>query len=202
MSREALVLLVCCCDFRDGAERLIPSKSLGNAVIRAFPGLFRILRMCAPRRAAAVVRPRGREKSADRRRRILISRLLIIRASVPRRKSPFPAYFKGFPAVSPLIPPYPAFLKYPVSPHKCICSVSGADFLFQFLKDRKKFQPFFVQTAKKDRGALCATAVFKMVFLIEMLCRRLANTPSESGRWPSAPHICPHHCDWSCRTGG
>lgn len=116
MSREALVLLVCCCDFRDGAERLIPSKSLRNAVIRAFPGLFRILRMCAPRRAVAVVRPRGREKSADRRRRILISRLLIIRASVPRRKSPFPAYFKGFPAVSPLIPPYPAFLKYPVSP--------------------------------------------------------------------------------------
>lgn len=118
MSREALVLLVCCCDFRDGAERLISSKSLRNAVIRAFPGLFRILRMCAPRRAAAVVRPRGREKSADRRRRILISRLLIIRASVPRRKSPFPAYFKGFPAVSPLIPPYPAFLKYPVSPHQ------------------------------------------------------------------------------------
>lgn len=117
MSREALVLLVCCCDFRDGAERLIPSKSLRNAVIRAFPGLFRILRMCAPRRAAAVVRPRGREKSADRRRRILISRLLIIRASVPRWKSPFPAYFRGFPAVSPLIPPYPAFLKYPVSPH-------------------------------------------------------------------------------------
>lgn len=117
MSREALVLLVCCCDFRDGAERLIPSKSLRNAVIRAFPGLFCILRMCAPRRAAAVVRPRGREKSADRRRRILISRLLIIRASVPRRKSPFPAYFRGFPAVSPLIPPYPAFLKYPVSPH-------------------------------------------------------------------------------------
>ena len=122
MSRKALVLLVCCCDFRDGAERLIPSKSLGNAVIRAFPGLFRILRMCAPRRAAAVVRPRGREKSADRRRRILISRLLIIRASVPRRKSPFPAYFKGFPAVSLLIPPYPAFLKYPVSPQ------SGSNF--------------------------------------------------------------------------
>ena len=117
MSREALVLLVCCCDFRDGAERLISSKSLRNAVIWAFPGLLCILRMCAPRRAAAVVRPRGREKSADRRRRILISRLLIIRASVPRRKSPFPAYFKGFPAVSPLIPPYPAFLKYPVSPH-------------------------------------------------------------------------------------
>lgn len=117
MSREALVLLVCCCDFRDRAERLIPSKSLRNAVIWAFPGLLCILRMCAPRRAAAVVRPRGREKSADRRRRILISRLLIIRASVPRRKSPFPACFKGFPAVSPLIPPYPAFLKYPVSPH-------------------------------------------------------------------------------------
>lgn len=117
MSRKALVLLVCCCDFRDGAERLIPSKSLGNAVIRAFPGLFRILRMCAPRHAAAVVRPRERKKSADRRRRILISRLLIIRASVPRRKSPFPAYFKGFPAVSLLIPPYPTFLKYPVSPH-------------------------------------------------------------------------------------
>ena len=116
MSREALVLLVCCCDFRDRAERLIPSKSLRNAVIWAFPGLLCILRMCAPRRAAAVVRPRGREKSADRRRRILISRLLIIRASVPRWKSPFPAYFKGFPAVSPLIPPYPAFLKYPVSP--------------------------------------------------------------------------------------
>lgn len=119
MSREALVLLVCCCDFRDGAERLIPSKSLRNAVIRAFPGLFCILRMCAPRRAAAVVRPRERKKSADRRRRILISRLLIIRASVPRWKSPFPTYFKGFPAVSPLIPPYPAFLKYPVSPQRC-----------------------------------------------------------------------------------
>ena len=125
MSREALVLLVCCCDFRDGAERLIPSKSLRNAVIRAFPGLFRILRMCAPRRAAAVVWPRGCEKSADRRRRILISRLLIIRASVPRRKSPFPAYFKGFPAVSPLIPPYPAFLKYPVSPHRRLCGCQG-----------------------------------------------------------------------------
>lgn len=123
MSRKALVLLVCCCDFRDGAERLIPSKSLGNAVIRAFPGLFRILRMCAPRHAAAVVRPRERKKSADRRRRILISRLLIIRASVPRRKSPFPAYFKGFPAVSLLIPPYPAFLKYPVSPHVGWCFV-------------------------------------------------------------------------------
>lgn len=131
MSREALVLLVCCCDFRDRAERLIPSKSLRNAVIRAFPGLFCILRMCAPRRAAAVVRPRGREKSADRRRRILISRLLIIRTSVPRRKSLFPAYFKGFPAVSPLIPPYPAFLKYPVSPQSPSiaarsCSAAGA----------------------------------------------------------------------------
>ena len=120
MSREALVLLVCCCDFRDGAEWLIPSKSLRNAVIWAFPGLLCILRMCAPRHDAAVVRPRGREKSADRRRRILISRLLIIRASVPRWKSPFPAYFKGFPAVSPLIPPYPAFLKYPVSPQRGI----------------------------------------------------------------------------------
>lgn len=127
MSREALVLLVCCCDFRDGAERLIPSKSLRNAVIRAFPGLLCILRMCAPRRAAAVVRPRGREKSADRRRRILISRLLIIRASVPRRKSPFPAYFRGFPAVSPLIPPYPAFLKHPVSPQE----LTSSDELFE-----------------------------------------------------------------------
>lgn len=138
MSREALVLLVCCCDFRDGAERLISSKSLRNAVIRAFPGLFCILRMCAPRRAAAVVRPRGREKSADRRRRILISRLLIIRASVPRRKSPFPAYFKGFPAVSPLIPPYPAFLKYPVSPHKrrhCFCSTA---FIIHDWKEKRK----------------------------------------------------------------
>ena len=127
MSREALVLLVCCCDFRDRAERLIPSKSLRNAVIWAFPGLLCILRMCAPRRAAAVLRPRGREKSADRRRRILISRLLIIRASVPRRKSPFPAYFKGFPAVSPLIPPYPTFLKYPVSPHHRLARANTPD---------------------------------------------------------------------------
>ena len=139
MSREALVLLVCCCDFRDGAERLIPSKSLRNAVIRAFPGLFCILRMCAPRRAAAVVRPRGREKSADRRRRILISRLLIIRAFVPRRKSPFPAYFKGFPAVSPLIPPYPAFLKYPVSP-QCRCTSLGVVLLWT--RALKKKFPF------------------------------------------------------------
>ena len=155
MSREALVLLVCCCDFRDGAERLISSKSLRNAVIRAFPGLFCILRMCAPRRAAAVVRPRGREKSADRRRRILISRLLIIRASVPRRKSPFPAYFKGFPAVSPLIPPYPAFLKYPVSPHPprfcCAKCLHGAN------------APVLVSvehlTARKQVNCLC-TKVF------------------------------------------
>lgn len=137
MSRKALVLLVCCCDFRDGAERLMPSKSLGNAVIRAFPGLFRILRMCAPRRAAAVVRPRGREKSADRRRRILISRLLIIRAAVPRRKSPFPAYFKGFPAISPLIPPYPAFLKYPVSPHPNIYRSRFSMLPLVFLADEK-----------------------------------------------------------------
>ena len=141
MSRKALVLLVCCCDFRDGAERLIPSKSLGNAVIRAFPGLFRILRMCAPRHAAAVVRPRERKKSADRRRRILISRLLIIRASVPRRKSPFPAYFKGFPAVSLLIPPYPAFLKYPVSPHSPLrlppCGVPRC--MGQAVKKRNRF---------------------------------------------------------------
>ena len=136
MSRKALVLLVCCCDFRDGAERLIPSKSLGNAVIRAFPGLFRILRMCAPRHAAAVVRPRERKKSADRRRRILISRLLIIRASVPRRKSPFPAYFKGFPAVSLLIPPYPAFLKYPVSPHLPLKLRKGKAFRGAFTQSR------------------------------------------------------------------
>lgn len=134
MSREALVLLVCCCDFRDGAERLIPSKSLRNAVIWAFPGLLCILRMCAPRRAAAVVRPRERKKSADRRRRILISRLLIIRASVPRRKSPFPAYFKGFPAVSPLIPPYPAFLKYPVSPHLGLIECQSASVYLVFCK--------------------------------------------------------------------
>lgn len=141
MSREALVLLVCCCDFRDGAERLISSKSLRNAVIRAFPGLFRILRMCAPRRAVAVVRPRGREKSADRRRRILISRLLIIRASVPRRKSPFPAYFKGFPAVSPLIPPYPAFLKYPVSPQLPLYPGCSGD-VFRRKDSVKRAQPF------------------------------------------------------------
>ena len=140
MSREALVLLVCCCDFRDGAEWLIPSKSLRNAVIRAFPGLFRILRMCAPRHAAAVVRPRGREKSADRRRRILISRLLIIRASVPRRKSPFPAYFKGFPAVSPLIPPYPAFLKYPVSPQR-FWTLNSKMFQIIFHKDFQQGSP-------------------------------------------------------------
>lgn len=145
MSREALVLLVCCCDFRDGAERLISSKSLRNAVIRAFPGLFRILRMCAPRRAAAVVRPRGREKSADRRRRILISRLLIIRASVPRRKSPFPAYFKGFPAVSPLIPPYPAFLKYPVSPQK-------TTLIKEFIKDKRAF--YFLATTESEAQSM------------------------------------------------
>lgn len=143
MSRKALVLLVCCCDFRDGAERLMPSKSLGNAVIRAFPGLFRILRMCAPRRAAAVVRPRGREKSADRRRRILISRLLIIRAAVPRRKSPFPAYFKGFPAVSPLIPPYPAFLKYPVSPQLRCDDRQLCDFVPLRAENRQRSDHFY-----------------------------------------------------------
>ena len=168
MSREALVLLVCCCDFRDGAEWLIPSKSLRNAVIRAFPGLFCILRMCAPRRAAAVVRPRGREKSADRRRRILISRLLIIRASVPRRKSPFPAYFKGFPAVSLLIPPYPAFLKYPVSPQ--LTSTYGIfrrktemDFHRNFHPNgggRKKRGNRFPGSPSKDFG-FCGTYLLK-----------------------------------------
>ena len=154
MSREALVLLVCCCDFRDGAERLIPSKSLRNAVIRAFPGLLCILRMCAPRRAAAVVRPRGREKSADRRRRILISRLLIIRASVPRRKSPFPAYFRGFPAVSPLIPPYPAFLKYPVSPHLRSTNLDGrktAKYTVAAKSKRDIWHINTLQIALKDR---------------------------------------------------
>ena len=150
MSREALVLLVCCCDFRDGAERLIPSKSLRNAVIRAFPGLFRILRMCAPRRAAAVVRPRERKKSADRRRRILISRLLIIRASVPRRKSPFPAYFKGFPAVSPLIPPYPAFLKYPVSPHIVCLLLSNVCVVTSFYQSLQAMSSFM-------RFSICAS---------------------------------------------
>lgn len=157
MSREALVLLVCCCDFRDGAERLISSKSLRNAVIRAFPGLFRILRMCAPRRAAAVVRPRGREKSADRRRRILISRLLIIRASVPRRKSPFPAYFKGFPAVSPLIPPYPAFLKYPVSPHfpnPCRRAAHQSSSLFSILSSLAQPRPSRPASREGQRTAL------------------------------------------------
>ena len=152
MSREALVLLVCCCDFRDGAERLIPSKSLRNAVIRAFPGLFRILRMCAPRRAVAVVRPRGREKSADRRRRILISRLLIIRASVPRRKSPFPAYFKGFPAVSPLIPPYPAFLKYPVSPQES-CRIRSFFAVFPQV-------PSVLLTVHAPPGQSCQSSVY------------------------------------------
>ena len=149
MSRKALVLLVCCCDFRDGAERLIPSKSLGNAVIRAFPGLFRILRMCAPRHAAAVVRPRERKKSADRRRRILISRLLIIRASVPRRKSPFPAYFKGFPAVSLLIPPYPAFLKYPVSPQSLSLTIRKIVF-----GEFKVIQPVYIVPFDKSRSVL------------------------------------------------
>ena len=161
MSREALVLLVCCCDFRDGAEWLIPSKSLRNAVIRAFPGLFCILRMCAPRRAAAVVRPRGREKSADRRRRILISRLLIIRASVPRRKSPFPAYFKGFPAVSLLIPPYPAFLKYPVSPQeKTDGRLSlGAGTLYgalNSLQDKKWIEPYGDSEGRKKEYHITA----------------------------------------------
>lgn len=168
MSREALVLLVCCCDFRDRAERLIPSKSLRNAVIRAFPGLFRILRMCAPRRAAAVVRPRERKKSADRRRRILISRLLIIRASVPRRKSPFPAYFKGFPAVSPLIPPYPAFLKYPVSPHAVMQFVEektggrlslGAGTLYgalNSLQDKKWIEPYGDSEGRKKEYHITA----------------------------------------------
>lgn len=164
MSREALVLLVCCCDFRDGAERLIPSKSLRNAVIRAFPGLLCILRMCAPRRAAAVVRPRGREKSADRRRRILISRLLIIRASVPRRKSPFPAYFKGFPAVSPLIPPYPAFLKYPVSPqYLCRLYHSEEDLLLLHAGYTRTYCRYSRDTAQSNKPPyanhpLCAEA--------------------------------------------
>lgn len=166
MSRKALVLLVCCCDFRDGAERLIPSKSLRNAVIRAFPGLFRILRMCAPRRAAAVVRPRGREKSADRRRRILISRLLIIRASVPRRKSPFPAYFKGFPAVSPLIPPYPAFLKYPVSPQRANYARSGLH------SPLEKVTPSLFRNYKK-RGTLSRSSFFR-TFIRPWALRRLS----------------------------
>lgn len=158
MSREALVLLVCCCDFRDGAERLIPSKSLRNAVIRAFPGLFCILRMCAPRRAAAVVRPRGREKSADRRRRILISRLLIIRASVPRRKSPFPAYFKGFPAVSLLFPPYPAFLKYPVSPHNYLTRAGTWRG-----KHRRSFSAFVVSAGGFYRACTMKPPIFSAV---------------------------------------
>ena len=171
MSREALVLLVCCCDFRDGAERLIPSKSLGNAVIRAFPGLLCILRMCAPRRAVAVVRPRGREKSADRRRRILISRLLIIRVSVPRRKSPFPAYFKGFPAVSPLIPPYPAFLKYPVSPQP----VSRAAFSYHR------------ESSHVERQKVSSEAAALTVPSSSAACMPLRSRSRPPRRLPSAP---------------
>ena len=195
MSREALVLLVCCCDFRDRAERLIPSKSLRNAVIWAFPGLLCILRMCAPRRAAAVVRPRGREKSADRRRRILISRLLIIRASVPRRKSPFPAYFKGFPAVSPLIPPYPTFLKYPVSPHiprtkrqsmLCLpapkhksptaCSVNGqaaGDILYGVQKKNAGIRAYSWGPAE-TRALPCSLPSYFLKFLMKRPARSLA----------------------------
>ena len=169
MSREALVLLVCCCDFRDGAEWLIPSKSLRNAVIRAFPGLFCILRMCAPRRAAAVVRPRGREKSADRRRRILISRLLIIRASVPRRKSPFPAYFKGFPAVSLLIPPYPAFLKYPVSPHSSKSLIN---------------QAFLMAINPISSGAFAPSS--SLAALLSFFCSIVFRQPEASGLRPEA----------------
>lgn len=188
MSREALVLLVCCCDFRDGAERLIPSKSLGNAVIRAFPGLFRILRMCAPRRAAAVVRPRERKKSADRRRRILISRLLIIRASVPRRKSPFPAYFKGFPAVSPLIPPYPAFLKYPVSPHLVHHRHSGVLLLPHQLQKEHRGRADLVKSAKRmtRRGGSFFFACSRqpMVTLVFLGSCFLASLGMDSCRMP------------------
>lgn len=176
MSREALVLLVCCCDFRDGAERLIPSKSLRNAVIRAFPGLLCILRMCAPRRAAAVVRPRGREKSADRRRRILISRLLIIRASVPRRKSPFPAYFKGFPVVSPLIPPYPAFLKYPVSPHLLYKQLPFHKFYVHLNGDTSSDLPLqyfllhLMHSSSKSKGGIGSTANVPLFFIYAAFC--------------------------------
>lgn len=169
MSREALVLLVCCCDFRDGAERLIPSKSLRNAVIWAFPGLLCILRMCAPRRAAAVVRPRGREKSADRRRRILISRLLIIRTSVPRRKSPFPAYFKGFPAVSPLIPPYPAFLKYPVSPHGQSRPPLRMPCAFSFSNQRRGPKALRGQTRKTTLPTIWSPAMQPTMLLRESM---------------------------------
>lgn len=189
MSREALVLLVCCCDFRDGAERLISSKSLRNAVIRAFPGLFRILRMCVPRRAAAVVRPRGREKSADRRRRILISRLLIIRASVPRRKSPFPAYFKGFPAVSPLIPPYPAFLKYPVSPHTGfqILPTSKKDIDRSFRRELLyKLPPFNFQF--EPRWMFLFNLRHLLTTLLELLARSCAAACPRRHRECGAPH--------------
>ena len=149
----------------------MPSKSLGNAVIRAFPGLFCILRMCAPRRAAAVVRPRGREKSADRRRRILISRLLIIRASVPRRKSPFPAYFKGFPAVSPLIPSYPAFLKYPVSPH--YYSYKGSGFFFFPLPVGR----LLLKTARKEVGIVFS----ELDAIMDMWLHTILNDPKVRG---------------------
>lgn len=169
MSREALVLLVCCCDFRDGAERLISSKSLRNAVIRAFPGLFCILRMCA----AAVVRPRGREKSADRRRRILISRLLIIRASVPRRKSPFPAYFKGFPAVSPLIPPYPAFLKYPVSPQLCLIVVLEFTPLFGLIHQLVQRSDFTILIVSTNIAVLLMTVLSILSFDVDRLLANL-----------------------------
>ena len=134
MSRKALVLLVCCCDFRDVAERPPLCRNPRNGRFYAvFRGFLHPAGVCRARRAA-VVQPRERKKSADRRRRILISRLLIIRASVPRRKSPFPAYFKGFPAVSPLIPPYPAFLKYPVSPHGQSQSAYVRRFLYHGFK--------------------------------------------------------------------
>lgn len=121
--------------------------------------------MCAPRRAAAVVRPRGREKSADRRRRILISRLLIIRASVPRWKSPFPAYFKGFPAVSPLIPPYPAFLKYPVSPQSGTLELCF-DRLHKYYDKSAKTHAKLVSTLTYPVLVLIVAAIVFMVIML------------------------------------
>lgn len=157
----------------------MPSKSLRNAVMLAFPGLFCILRMCAPRRAAAVVRPRGHEKSADRRRRILISRLLIIRALVPRRKSLFPAYFKGFPAVSPLIPSYPAFLKYPVSPQPFSSNIRSSVRIKQAEK-RHFSDPSLACALLKATPAGLIGDLETLGFLFEALCERDLRVYAES----------------------
>ena len=87
-----------------------------NARFRPFPGVFVIYRPCVRRCVFGLFWPlQGIRKGPCSKPMPSFSRLLIIAKPFPPEKWRFPVEIAGFLAVSHLIPPFPAFLKYVVS---------------------------------------------------------------------------------------